>query len=98
LNEIFKKLDANKPSGISSDTKSGSYAFSGNGINLFFDIPHGLIGTPSYIDVQAASKDANGISYRQALNNGNTDVIRVFYDVSPPAGTNNIILKWQAKL
>jgi hypothetical protein len=98
LSEVLKKIDENKSSAESSDIKTGSYTFSGNGLSLFYDIPHGLMGTPSYIDVQPASPDARGISYIQALNNGTTDVIRVFYDVSPVPGISNGILKWEAKL
>jgi len=100
LTEVLKKIDDNKPSGGGGDgdIKTGSSVFSGSGTALFYDIPHGLMGTPSYIDVQEASNDARGISYLQALNNGTLNVIRVFYDVSPPRGTNNIVLKWGAKL
>lgn len=83
---------------IDGGLKTGSFTFSGTGTTLIFDIIHTLTGTPSYINVQAASPDARGISYIQALNNGTNDVIRVYYDIGPTTGSSNGILKWAARL
>ena len=83
---------------VNGNLKTGSFTASGNGTSTFFDIPHTLIGTPSFVSADAASLDARGISYREALNNGTTNVIRVYYDIAPPAGSNNIIIKWSARL
>jgi hypothetical protein len=73
---------------------AGSFTFSGTGAILSFDIIHGLSVTPTNFSVQAASPDARGISYVEALNNGSTEVLRVYYDVAPPSGSSNGILKW----
>lgn len=83
---------------VDGGIKTGSFTFSGTGTNLFVDIPHGLPGTPSYFSANAASSDARGISYCQALNNGTANVIRVFFDIARPIGTNNVIVKWSARL
>lgn len=82
---------------VNGNLKTGSFTTSGTGTAAFFDIPHTLSGTPTYINAQAASLDARGISYIEALNNGSTNVIRVYYDICPPNGTNNIIIKWSAR-
>jgi hypothetical protein len=83
---------------IDGGIKTGSFTASGNGTSVFYDIPHGIAGTPSFISANAASLDARGISYIQALNNGITNVIRVYFDVARPIGTNNVIIKWSARL
>jgi hypothetical protein len=73
---------------------SGTATFSGDGSTTQFQISHGLAGTPKTVVVTAGSADARGNFYviYDAYN------IFVVYATAPPAGTNNVVLRWYAKM
>jgi hypothetical protein len=73
---------------------TGSFTGSGNGSTTVFNIAHGLDGTPTYWNVTAASSAAASISYVTA----NATNLIVNYGTAPPSGSNNITIKWQARL
>lgn len=75
-------------------SNSGKTVFSGDGVTTTFVIPHGLVGTPSVVIVTPGSPDATGQFYVTA---NATDII-VTYLTAPPAGTDNIVLYWKAKI
>ena len=73
---------------------SGTATFSGDGSTTTFQIPHGLVSTPNYWSVTPASADACGDFYVTADGTNLT----VTYTSAPPAGTDNIVLKWSAEV
>jgi len=75
-------------------SRRGTATFSGNGSTTQFSIAHGLISTPSNIQVTPRSEDGSGDFYVTA-NNSN---IYVNYLSAPPSGTDNIKLDWNAKV
>lgn len=76
------------------DLNLSTITFSGDGVTASFIIPHNLPGTPPIYIVQPSSQDALGIAYITADDTNLT----VVYSIAPPGGTNNITLKWLAKL
>ena len=76
-------------------TKNTSTAtFSANGSATQFSIAHGLVATPSNVQVTPRSADAAGDFYVTA--NGSN--IQVNYSNPPPSGTDNVVLGWEAEL
>lgn len=73
---------------------TGVQIFSGNGVMLQFNIPHGLGTTPSFWNVTPTTPEAAGYAYT----NANSSNIIVYFDVAPIAGSNNLIFHWSAKL
>jgi hypothetical protein len=73
---------------------SGRAIFSGNGTQTTFTIPHGLVATPTSYRVEAASSDAKGDKYVTA----DATNLYVTFATAPPAGTNNVVLVWQAEV
>lgn len=77
-------------------TNSSGYAGSaiktGTGIDLTYNIPHGMLQIPGSFLVQAASNDAKDIAYVIA---DSTNLI-VHYELAPPIGSNNLTFKWMA--
>jgi len=80
--------------GYNCISKRGTATFSGDGSTTQFSISHGLVSTPSNIQVTPRSEDASGDFYVTA----NTSNIYVNYLSAPPSGTNNIKLDWNAKV
>ena len=72
---------------------SGKATFSGDGTTKTFTIPHGLYKSPSEVSVTPASSGASG-SFYVTVDGTN---IYVNYLTAPPAGTNNVVLYWEAK-
>jgi hypothetical protein len=72
----------------------GTATFSGNGSQTQFTIAHGLVGTPNIWRVEAGSADAKGDKYVTA----NATNLTVTFATAPPAGTNNVVLVWQAEM
>ena len=72
----------------------GVATFSGNGSSTQFNITHGLVSTPSKIQVIPGSSDAAGSFYVTA----DSTYIYVNYITAPPSGTNNIVLYWYAEV
>jgi hypothetical protein len=72
----------------------GTSTFSGNGTVTQFTIPHGLVQAPTKVSVTPASANASGSFYVtfDATN------IYVNYATAPPAGTNNVVLSWEAEV
>jgi hypothetical protein len=72
----------------------GTATFSGDGTKTEFQIPHYLAKTPKFVVVTAGSTDARGNFYvvYDAYN------IFVVYATAPPAGTNNVVLRWYAEV
>ena len=73
---------------------SGTATFSGDGTTTQFSIEHGLVSTPSKIQVTAMSEDASGDFYVTA----DATYIYVNYKTAPPSGTDNIKLSWSAEV
>jgi len=80
--------------GYNCISKRDTATFSGDGSTTQFSISHGLVSTPSNIQVTPRSEDASGDFYITA----NTSNIYVNYLSAPPSGTNNIKLDWNAKV
>jgi hypothetical protein len=72
----------------------GTATFSGNGSTTTFTIAHGLAGTPKSWRVEAGSSDAKGDKYVTA----DATNLTVTFATAPPAGTNNVVLVWQAEM
>jgi len=75
---------------ITSDVRTGSQTYSGDGSTTSFTFAHGLSGTPSSWSVEAASDDASGASHSTADGTN----ITVEYDTAPPNGTDNLELNF----
>ena len=73
---------------------SGTATFSGDGTTTTFTIAHGLVSTPTTYYVEAASADAAGDKYVTADDTNLT----VTFATAPPSGTDNVVLKWEAKV
>lgn len=73
-----------------SETK-GVTAFSGNGSNNTFTIPHTLASTPSAVLVKCSSLP-DGFTYTYNATN-----IIVTFPFPPPSGSGNVIFQWLAK-
>jgi parallel beta-helix repeat protein len=73
---------------------SGIATFSGTGTQTTFTIPHGLVGTPTSWRVEAGSADARGAKHVTA----DATKLTVVFATAPPAGTNNVVLVWQAEI
>ncbi|CDN41179.1 right-handed parallel beta-helix repeat-containing protein [Paenibacillus sp. P22] len=73
----------------------GRVTMSGDGVTKFVQIPHGLYAAPLICTATASTKDAGtariGYVDADAVN------ITVHFDNPMPAGTNNIVLYWEAK-
>jgi len=72
----------------------GTATFSGDGSTTQFSIEHGLVSTPSKVQVTAMSEDASGDFYVTA----DATYIYVNYKTAPPSGTDNIKLSWSAEV
>jgi hypothetical protein len=73
---------------------SGVATFNGTGAQTTFTIPHGLIKAPRSWRVEAGSADARGNKHVTA----DATNLYVTFDTPPPAGTNNVVLVWQAEI
>ena len=73
---------------------SGTATFSGDGSTTQFSIEHGLVSTPSKVQVTAMSSDAAGDFYVTA----DSTYIYVNYKTAPPSGTDNVKLSWYAEV
>jgi hypothetical protein len=73
---------------------SGTAVFSGDGTTTQFAIAHGLSSTPTTAIVTPASSGASGSFYVTV----DATYIYVNYATAPPAGTNNVVLYWEAKM
>ena len=73
---------------------SGTATFSGDGTTTQFKIEHGLVSTPSKVQVTAMSSDAAGDFYVTA----DATYIYVTYKTAPPSGTDNVKLSWSAEV
>lgn len=71
-------------------TNSGEYTTSGDGIDLYFDIPHTFGVAPTSAVVTPASEDAQGYTRIEKT----ATFVRVHYAVAPPEGTNNLIFNY----
>ena len=76
---------------------SGTATFSGDGTTTTFDIPHGLSGSAATWFVQKASNISEDIEYVEEVTVDSTKYLRVHFESAPPSGTDNIVLKWQAR-
>ena len=73
---------------------SGTATFSGDGSTTQFSIEHGLVSTPSKIQVTAMSSDAAGDFYVTA----DATYIYVNYKTAPPSGTDNVKISFYAEV
>jgi len=73
---------------------SGTATFSGDGSTTQFSIEHGLVSTPSKVQVTPMSEDASGDFYVTA----DATYIYVNYKTAPPSGTDNIKVSWHAEV
>jgi hypothetical protein len=73
-----------------ASSQSGEYTLSGNGIALYFDIPHTFGVIPTSAVVTAASEDAQGFSHIQKT----ATYIRIFYAIAPPEVANNLVFNY----
>ena len=76
------------------DRNSGVATFSGDGVATSFTFAHGLADTPTVVNLEARSADAAGDKHwsADAVN------ITVTFITAPPAGTNNVVIGWEAKV
>ncbi|PAF31853.1 right-handed parallel beta-helix repeat-containing protein [Paenibacillus sp. 7516] len=74
-------------------SQKGRFTGSGNGSATTFTIPHGLSGTPTFLNVTAGSTAARGDYFVSA----DATNITVTYGTAPVSGTNNVVLYWDAK-
>jgi len=72
----------------------GTATFSGDGTTTTFKIAHGLASVPTTYYVEAASADAAGEKYVTA----DATYLYVIFKTAPPAGTNNVVLRWYAEV
>lgn len=75
---------------ITSDVRTGSQTYSGDGSTTSFTFAHGLSAAPSSWSVEAATDDASGVSHSTADGTN----ITVEYDTAPPNGTDNLELNF----
>ena len=73
---------------------SGTATFSGDGVATSFTFAHGLANTPTVVHLEAKSADASGDKFWSA----DSVNITVTFVTAPPAGINNVILGWEAKI
>ena len=73
---------------------SGAATFSGDGTTTQFTIAHGLVSTPSNVQVTPRSADAAGDFY-VTIDSTN---IYVNYSSAPASGTDNVKLDWKAEV
>lgn len=83
-----------KEFGTIEKRKKGSSVQSGNGILTSFTIAHGLGSTPTFINVQSGSANAQSISYITA----DATNITVNFDIAPLTGTNNLTFYWEVSI
>jgi hypothetical protein len=92
---LLHGVELGAASGKFSEQK-GKATFSGNGSTTSFVIPHGLWAgyTPRYWNVVKASNITQDIEYVTADGTNLT----VVFESAPPAGTNNVVLSWEAEV
>ena len=73
---------------------SGTQTFDGDGTTTKFTIAHGLVSTPSNVQVTPRSADAAGDFY-VTVDDTN---IYVNYSSAPPSGSDNVVLGWEAEV
>jgi hypothetical protein len=73
---------------------SGTATFSGDGIATSFSFAHGLAATPTVVNLEAKSADAVGDKYWSA----DATNITVTFAAAPAAGTDNVVIGWDAKV
>jgi hypothetical protein len=77
---------------------SGSATFSGDGSKTYFDIEHHLSEPAHSFGVTLASPLSQYITYVEEVTVGSTRYLRVHFNAAPPSGTDNVVLKWWAKI
>jgi len=80
--------------GLGYTENSGTATFSGDGTTTQFTIAHGLVSTPSNVQVTPRSADAAGDFY-VTVDDTN---IYVNYSSAPPSGSDNVVLGWEAEV
>ena len=88
LVDALEELDKRCPLQI----KGGTAKFNGDGETTTFQIPHGMTEEPTFVFIQEYSQDASGDKW---IETDETN-ITVHFKTAPPAGTENIILKYIA--
>ena len=73
---------------------SGTATFSGDGSTTQFSIEHGLVSTPSKVQVTPMTEDASGDFYVTA----DDTYIYINYKTAPPSGTDNVKVSWHAEV
>ena len=73
---------------------SGTATFDGDGTTTQFTIAHGLVSTPSNVQITPRSADAAGDFY-VTVDDTN---IYVNYSSAPPSGSDNVVLGWEAEV
>jgi len=73
---------------------SGTATFSGDGTTTQFKIAHGLVSTPSKVQVTPMTADAAGDFYVTA----DDTYIYINYKTAPPSGTDNVKVSWYAEV
>jgi hypothetical protein len=73
---------------------SGTGTFSGNGSNTSFAITHNLLTSPTVVSITPGTVDAAGDHY---VTVDDTNMV-AHYKIAPPAGTNNVVLRWGASI
>jgi len=89
-NTIFRRNE-----GVNALTEnSGTATFSGDGSTTQFSIPHGLVSTPTKVQVTPLTEDAAGDFYVTA------DATNIYINyLSPPAsGADNVKVSWSAEV
>lgn len=92
-----KDWNTTTPNSLQTLSKFGTVTYSADGNLGSYTFAHGLNPlTPAYVNVLLSSTDAGtaGIKYVTA----DATNIYVYYVTKPVAGTNNISLKWEAKI
>ena len=73
---------------------SGTATFSGDGTTTQFSIAHGLVSTPTKVQVTPMSSDAASDFYVTADDTN----IYINYKSAPPSGTDNLKFSWYAEV
>lgn len=83
------------PSSGSATVNGDVEEFAGDGLTTTFNIPHGLGSTPVSYSAQAASPEAQGISYVTADNTN----VHVHYELAPISSLPDVVaIAWTANL
>jgi hypothetical protein len=81
--------------GTKRSQQGGKLVASGNGSNKVFTVAHNMISAPSVVTFGSGTNttaDARPATYFDATN------IYFEFSVAPPAGSNNVVINWQAQI